>query len=84
MNSCDALVSPLSVQIKNTLMHYAAMYNRPSLLPPMVALGADIHARDEWGRTPLHRACWSTPSKPSALQLLALGADPTIQGNGVR
>ena len=65
-------------------MHRAAFYNRPSLLPPIVGLGADLHARDKYGITPLDYACGDPSRKPSALLLLALGADPTIPDNGVR
>ena len=72
------------MQYKDTLMHWAAYYNRPSLLPPMVGLGADVNARDKDGWTPLHYACYDPSRKPSALQLLALGADPTIPDDEVR
>ena len=72
------------MQSKLTLMHYAAGYNRPSLIPPMVGLGADMNARDEGGWTSLHIACYHPSRKPSALVLLGLGADPTIEDMGVR
>ena len=65
-------------------MHYAAYNNRPSLIPPMVGLGADMNARDEGGWTPLHIACCHPSRKPSALVLLELGADITIENDYVR
>ena len=67
-----------------TLMHWAAAYNRPSLIPPMVGLGADVNAKDRDGHTPLHHACCDPSCKPLALLLLGLGADPTIEDMGVR
>jgi ankyrin repeat protein len=72
------------VQFKMTLMHWAAAYNRPSLIPPMVGLGADVNAKTVYDNTPLHMACYRPSCKPSALVLLELGADPTIESNYVR
>ena len=67
-----------------TLMHQAAHYNRPSLIPPMVGLGADVNAKSVNGMTPLHWACNDPASKPLALVLLGLGADVTIENVRVR
>jgi ankyrin repeat protein len=72
------------VQFKMTLMHWAAAYNRPSLIPPMVGLGADVNSRDEIGTTPLLLACCNPSRKPLALLLLGLGADITIENDDVR
>ncbi len=67
-----------------TLMHWAADENRPSLIPPMVGLGADVNAKTVGGGTPLYYACGDPSHKPLALLLLGLGADPTIESNIVR
>ena len=72
------------MQYKRTLMHQAARYNHPSLIPPMVGLGADVNARDVDDWTPLHWACQDPSRKPSALVLLGLGADITIENDRVR
>jgi len=72
------------VQDEYTLMHWAAFNNRPSLIPPMVGLGADVNAKTVYDNTPLHMACYRPSCKPSALVLLGLGADITIEDNGVR
>ena len=72
------------MQRKKTLMHLAAINNRPSLIPPMVGLGADVNAKNLYGETPLHYACLDPSHKPSALLLLGLGADVTIENDDVR
>ena len=72
------------MQYKSTLMHQAASCNRPSLIPPMVGLGADVNARDKYGITPLLCACSDPSRKPLDLLLLGLGADPTIKDDYVR
>ena len=72
------------MQAKQTLMHKAARFNRPSLIPPMVGLGADVNAKTVYGYTPLHYACDHPARRPIALVLLELGADPTIENDDVR
>ena len=72
------------MQDKETLMHWVAINNRPSLIPPMVGLGADVNARDVDDWTPLHVACYVPHCKPSALVLLGIGADITIENDRVR
>ncbi len=57
-------------------------YGRPEIVMALIANGADIHVRDEAGRTPLHHAALS--SEPSVLaMLLDAGAEvDTVDGEG--
>lgn len=67
-------------QWKYTLLHFAAANGRLALLQPMIEMGADLHATDKAGDTPIAVACsWSL--KDVAIALASFGADPTITNN---
>lgn len=47
--------------VSRTLLHYAAKYHHPEIIEVLVKNGADIHAQDHWGETPLHNAIEDFP-----------------------
>ena len=67
-----------------TPLHRAAGFNNPAFITALLDAGADIEARDRWGRTPLHHtagAGWHSPGVITAL--LDAGADIKARdGNG--
>ena len=59
-----------------TPLHYAAHSNSgSSIVDELVAAGADVNARDEYGWTPLHDAAHNGNGLPIIEALLAAGAD---------
>ncbi len=49
----------------------------PALYSLLLQYGADVNQYDPYGRTQLHRACWSD-NHPVIVLLLAQGADPRL------
>ena len=58
-------------------IHAAAAYGHKELMQWLVGAGADVHARDSDGDTPLHHC----DSPEAAEFLLSLGASPTLANN---
>jgi ankyrin repeat protein len=56
-------------------LHIAAMYGQPETAAFLIARGAKVDSRDDWGRTPLMVAATFGTSDMAELLLLA-GADP--------
>lgn len=50
-------VNQTATDIQLTALHYAAKEGHTSTIKTLLALGADLHARDIKGRTALHMAC---------------------------
>jgi Ankyrin repeats (many copies) len=77
----------------DTALHVAAAAYRPEIARSLIALGADVAARNRRGATPLHYAADGNPVSPrwepgaqSAIIacLIAAGADPNaVDQNGV-
>ncbi len=61
---------------QQTLLTIVAIYGRRALVRPLVDMGADFNARDAEGY-PIYWACCMGHSGV-ALELAALGADPTV------
>ena len=63
-----------------TVLHRVSHYDRPGEVRALLEAGADVAARNSWGRAPLHvavrRGCDSV-----ATLLLASGADPNVGTN---
>ena len=59
----------------STSLHYAAEWANPEIVGMLIGRGADIEARDKYGKTPLIRAVGRTHGYPAASLLLVLGAD---------
>lgn len=60
-----------------TLMHYAALGGQPEVVKYLAEQGGDVHARDKFGDTPLHRAAHAPDrALETAKVLVSLGADP--------
>ena len=72
-----------------TPLHYAARNGRPSVIPALVAAGADVNAkggrdgtdRTPQGHTPLHYAADGGHAAAVSV-LLAEGADPNVKSKG--
>ena len=60
-----------------TLLHYASSNGKTEIVKLLLAKGADIHARNVFGITPLH---WASNGKVAEL-LIASGADVNIKSN---
>ncbi|HEY6346722.1 MAG TPA: ankyrin repeat domain-containing protein [Bryobacteraceae bacterium] len=62
------------------LIHWAAIANRPSVIPALVAAGTPVNAQDQFGFTPLmYAATIDFGDAESVKTLLRAGADPTIR-----
>lgn len=76
----------------DTALHFAAAAYRAGLVRRLVALGADVNARNRRGAAPLHYACvgdpssgrWNPAAQVAAIEaLIAAGADANaIDRNG--
>jgi Ankyrin repeats (3 copies) len=68
------LTSGLSVNPCNTfgesLLHMVCRRGDAALLSLMLEAGTDLHVADDYGRTPLHDACWAPSLFPDVLSLL--------------
>jgi hypothetical protein len=61
------------------LLHWAAIANRPAVIPLLVGAGVSIDARDEFGFTPLmYSATIDFGDTASLRALLKAGADPSV------
>jgi hypothetical protein len=60
-----------------TAIHAAAAYGHQQLIQILLEAGADLHARDSDGDTPLHHC----DDPATAAFLVSLGASPTISNN---
>ena len=58
-----------------TPLHYAAVSGNALLVRALLVGGADVNARDDNGRTPLHLSLCSVPSPSVVDELIAAGAD---------
>ena len=62
------------------LIHWAAIANRPSVIPALVAAGTPVNAQDQFGFTPLMYAATIDFGEVDGVEtLLRAGADPTIR-----
>jgi ankyrin repeat protein len=62
------------------LLHWAAIANRPAVIPALVEAGVSINAQDESGFTPLMYAATIDFGDTKSLNaLLKAGADPNIR-----
>ena len=67
-----------------TPLHAAAAWNPgPGVIEALVAAGADVHARNRDGETPLH-AAWENSNPAVAQALLRSGADPLARDQAGR
>ncbi len=77
----------------DTALHIAAAVYRTDIVQKLIAMGADVHARNRRGAAPLHLAAVGLPGSPtwnpqaqqaSITCLITAGADPNaIDKNGV-
>lgn len=85
--------SPKPYYTGDTALHVAAAAYQTDVVQKLIALGADIHARNRLGATPLHYAAVGLPGSPAwnpkaQVETIALliraGADPNaVNKNGV-
>lgn len=59
-------------------LHYAADYERPVVFAKLLAAGADIHAKDRWGATPLCSAAQRSDATLVA-ELIRCGAEVNVR-----
>lgn len=64
----------------STPLHLAAMNTDAGPLQALLAVKANVHARDQEGSTPLHMAAYANRVRNAQL-LLEGGADPTLKNN---
>jgi ankyrin repeat protein len=62
---------------KQTPLHYAAIYDNPTILLALIKAGANVNARDQYGETPLHYAAGSA-SVDIIQALINNGADMDV------
>ena len=65
------------------LLHLAALNKHGQTIETFLVLGADIHAKDYTGLTPLHAAA-SNKNLEAYCFLIDRGADPTMQNESGR
>jgi len=64
-----------------TPLHFAAFYaSQPNVAALLIEKGADVNAKDNYGRTPLYVAAWKGQVN-FVTMLLKKGADPGIATN---
>ena len=63
---------------RSTPLHFAAGYGRREAVEHLIAMGANVLARDDGGLIPLHNACSFGHAEVVAL-LLQAGADPNAK-----
>jgi hypothetical protein len=64
------------------LLHWAAIANRPEVIPDLAGAGAAVNAKDDAGFTPLMYAATIDFGDPASLRaLLKAGADPKIRND---
>jgi ankyrin repeat protein len=73
-------VQKVKDQDEHTLLHLAAWKNQTAIADRLIALGANINAKDNVGYTPLHEAV-RDGNRECAELLLKHGADTTIVDN---
>lgn len=70
----DALSVGLSPNACNrfgeSLLHQACRRGKYSLVRILMRYGASVQVSDDYGRTPLHDACWATPPSWPLIELL--------------
>lgn len=64
----------------NTLLNWAAEFDKPECCRVFVELGADVNARNRWGRAPIHQAC-SHACFENVKLLTDAGADVNVEDN---
>jgi len=64
-----------------TALQYAAMTGRIEIMKMLISKGADVNARDQFGRTPLLEAC-GRPNTQAVALLLEAGATPHPEALG--
>ena len=63
---------------RSSPLHFAAGYGRREAVEHLLAVGANVHARDDGGLIPLHNACSFGHAEVVSL-LLQHGADPNAR-----
>jgi len=83
----NAISAGIDINIRDsfghTPLHYRCLHDRrpgPNMTELLLANGADVHAKNIRGQTPLHIAAWSAESKDIAL-MLDKGADVNAINN---
>ena len=84
VNRVRSMVDSSNVNARDTAgrrsspLHFAAGYGRREAVEHLLAVGANVHARDDGGLIPLHNACSFGHAEVVSL-LLASGADPNAR-----
>jgi hypothetical protein len=80
----DPSLATQRTSLGNTLLHEACWLKRQALVAALLDAGADVNARGDHGRTPLHCAVNDAPAAralPIVRLLLARGARPDLEDN---